>query len=190
MAPKNNKPEPILISSREGMQSLLSQCVGNKLEVARLNVEMEKEINAIRKNYQTKIDPKIRLIESQEAALQVWCLQNRSEFGDRKSIDLPTALIGFRDEPPGCEKKSKYTWAAVAQLLHSIELKDASGAVIFRGSDYTKQGDLSVDKEALLRDREKIPAEALRMAFIEIASDEIFYIKPKSEVLEDSKAVA
>jgi phage host-nuclease inhibitor protein Gam len=182
--------QPILISSREGMQGVVADIIRNKLKVAALTVEMEKEIADVQKRYQKRIDPVNQQIAVGEAGVQIWAQKNRAEFpGEKKSIDLPMAIVGFRQSPPSVEKKKKVNWDNAALLLRSVKI-EKDGAVLFDGTDYVVPGKPTLDKNALLRDIKNIPAEALEAAGIYFEQDEIFYIKPKSEVVEGTRLEA
>lgn len=179
--PKKPKIKPTVITSRDAMEAIVSQTVNLKLQVAALKVAMEQEIAKIQAAYQSEIDPLQREITVHEAGLHVWAEQNKSEFGARKSIELQTATLGFRTTPPAVEKSKKGNWDDVALRLASYK---ADG---FIGENYVAYGEPKVNKEAILRDRDEIPASVLRAVGIAISQEEVFYITPKSDVLPATK---
>jgi phage host-nuclease inhibitor protein Gam len=191
MAPKA-KFKPVIITSREAMQSVVADLVSAKLQHAAVTVEMEKEVAAVQARYAFKLDELGRTIQTQEAGLAVWAEKNRAEFfTERKSLELPQATLGFRTSPPSVQKIGKATWADVAQKLAAVVVHEPGvEEAVFVGENYVRYADPAVDKDGILRDRSVIPAEALKQAGIVIEQDETFYITPKSEVLEPSSQAA
>jgi len=178
---KKEKLKPVAIVSREGMRAVVAKVVKDKLKVASINIEMEKEIAEIQKRYQAKLDPLNREIQMSEAGLVLWAEKNKSEFGDLKSIDLPMARIGFRTSPPAVEKTStKDTWLQIAMRLATY----MEGDIV--GENYVRYADPVVDKEGIIADRSTLPESMLKAVGLKISQEENFYIAPKSEVLEPS----
>lgn len=178
---KKPKLEPCIILSREGLQAVTSELVKAKLRAAEIKVEMEKKIADIQSGYQAQLDEVNREIATKEAGIYVWAQKNRPEFGNRKSIDLAMAIIGYRTSPPSVEQiRSKEKVGDIAARLPSV-VDQASG---FDGAKYVRDGAPTIDKEKLLSDREKIPAEVLALAGLRIVQEEQFYITPKSEVID------
>lgn len=174
---KKTKIKPVLIHSREGFQGVVSEIVAAKLSAAALQVEMEQEIAQIQKRYQGDMDEISREIQAKEAGVHVWAVQNPKEFGERRSIELTQAIVGFRTCPPAVEKiRSRDTWGDIAQRLASVNDGE------FIGENYLRYKDPEVDKTSLIADRESIPERALKTIGIRIEQDEVFFIEPKSEV--------
>lgn len=175
---KKEKFTPCIISSREGLEATVADVILLKIQYAGLTAAMEEEIAKVQKRHQDGMLEVARRIETQEAGIYTYCQQHRKElFPEKKSIDMLLAEIGFRDEPHSVEKASKKdTWGAIAKRLLSLAW----------GKQYLTDPDPEIDKRALLADRKKITAEQLAAAGIKFEADEIFYIKPKSEVAEKS----
>lgn len=180
---KKPKIEPCIIVSREGVQAAVSDIVRAKLRAAELTVQMEKEVAEIQKRYLARLDEINREIATKEAGVFVWAERNRSEFGNRKSIDLTMAIIGYRTSPPAVEQiRSKEKVGDIAARLPSV-IDEESG---FIGENYVRYASPTIDKEKLLADREKIPASVLALAGLRIVQYEQFYITPKSEVIDST----
>lgn len=194
MSKKTPKFEPVLISSRDGMHAVVTQIVNDKLSLAGLKVEMEKEIAAIAEKYQGKIDALNRSVLMNEGGLQVWAERNPDQFGEKKSIDLPLARFGFRLSPHKVEKaKGVRNWDDVAsRLISTLITEDGTdnSPFIFEGEDYVRYSEATVDKAKLLANRKNIPADALKAAGIFFEQEENFFFEPKSEVLEASSQEA
>ena len=210
MTKKNTKFTPVLINSKDGLTAALNTLVSDKLALAALKIAMEEEIAAIQRRNQGRVEALTRDIAANEAGIQVFVTQRREELFPKgvKSLDFALATVGFRDTPHRVEKaRSKDTFDEIALrmaglVIHGEQLTDpATGeplfengeparVVIFDGNDYVRYADPDLDKKALLSNRQNIPAEALKAAGIKFDYDELFYIEPKSEVIEGKTEVA
>lgn len=195
--PQKQKIEPVLISSRESMIAHVNDVVTAKLRVVEIKAQLEQEIAALQKQHQREIDTLCRIIATKEAGVQLYCTQHRDrEFDKKKSIDLTLAVVGFEDTPASLEKVGKITWDEAAErmaglILHEVDGKgtpvlgpDNKPIVAFDGDDYVTYGSPALDKNAIKRDAEMIPPEVFKTVGIKIEKDEIFYIRPKSDVAE------
>lgn len=184
---QKQKIEPVLVSSREAMTAHVNDIVTAKLRTTELKAQMELEIAALERRYQRELDDLTRSIATKEAGVQLYCQQHRAtEFSTRKSIDLTLAVIGFEDTPASVEKVGKVTWEEIAERMAGLVLADAAGATTFDGDDYVNYGKPTLDKIAVKRDADLIPAEVFKTVGIRIEKDEIFYIRPKSDVAADT----
>lgn len=184
---KKTKIKPVLIHSREAMLAVVAELVSDKLALAAKHVEIEQAKADIEASYQSDIDDLARRVQMNEGGLHVWSDQHPEEFDGNKSIDLPSATFGFRKCPPAVEKaKGAKTWDEVVARLASTVVQDALGNPVFIGENYIRYGAASVDKAQLIADRESIPAAAMKAAGFTIEQEELFFFKPKSEVLEAS----
>jgi hypothetical protein len=180
---KKTKIKPVLIHSREAMLAVVANLVSDKLALAAKQVEIEQA--------KADIDELARRCQTNEAGLHVWSVQHPEEFDGGKSIDLPSATFGFRTCPPSVEKdKSARTWDDVAARLASTVINDATGQAIFIGENFVRYGSPTVDKTGLIAIRDEIPEAAKKSAGFTIEQEEIFFFKPKSEVLEASSQEA
>jgi len=175
---KKNKLNPCIISSREGMEAVVADIVGLKLDLAKKQAEMEKEIAEVQKRYQQPMLDLSKLIETKEAGVFIFCQGHREElFKDRKSIDTVLAVVGFEITPPRVEMiASKDKWGNVATRLEGLAW----------GADYIRQPDPAVNKEALIANRANFTRQQLAQAGIKFEQDENFFIRPKSEIAEQT----
>ncbi|HWD20478.1 MAG TPA: host-nuclease inhibitor Gam family protein [Verrucomicrobiae bacterium] len=172
---KHEKIKPRLITSRQALQAVVADIVDLRLLHAEKTARMEQEIAAVQKSYQDELVNLSRQIECNEAGAQVWAEQNRAEFGDKKSLDVVVAVVGFRTTPHRVEKRnSKETWGKIARKLQALVWGEA----------YVREPDPECNKEQLLQDRAKLSEEQLAAAGIRFEQDENFYIEPKSQVLD------
>lgn len=175
---KKHKLEPCLITSRQALEAVVADVVKLKLEHAQATAAMETEIAAVQKRHQESLLALARQIESREAGVQVYCTRNRADlFTDKKSIDMLLATVGFEITPPRVEKaNSKDTFPKIALRLVNLDWGDA----------YVRYGDPEVNREKILADRTILTPEQLREAGLKIEQDENFFIRPKSEVAEQT----
>lgn len=179
---KKAKIIPVIITSREAMESTVGDLVQRKIDYARAEAEMAKEIAAVQQRHMEKMLTIAKQIEIMEAGVYIYCAVNRAElFADKKSIDTLLATIGFRTHPHSVEKKgSKTTWDAIVTRLQNVPWGEA----------YVRDPAPQVNKDALLNDREKLTANQLATIGIYFDQEETFYIKPKTEVAEETKVAA
>jgi hypothetical protein len=184
---KKQKIQPVIITSREAMRVAAADLVADKLALEKLTVKIEARKLQIAREHQEEVDTLLRRIAATEGGLHAWSAIHKedAEFDGKRSIELPCARFGFRTCPPKVETENKGE-AAVNRLASVVVLDPSTDEPIFRGEDYIRYGAPAIDKDAILADRDKIPAEALVAAGIAIKQDELFFFEPKSEVLEAS----
>jgi phage host-nuclease inhibitor protein Gam len=200
---KNSKPkfQPVLLASKEGLSAALTTLVRAKLDHVAKTTEMEQEIAAIRKRYSLPLEALERDIATHEAGIQVYCAANRTTLlpEGKKSIDLQNAVVGFRETPARIEKRKGDTWEALALQMAGYVVRGglpadapegAEPPIVFNGEDYVRYPAPALDKEALHADRDTIPASVLKALGLRFEKDEVFFIEPKSEVIEPTKVEA
>ena len=178
---KKTKLPPCVITSRESLESTVADIVRAKLEFAVRNAAMEREIADVQKRHQANLLLIARDLQSKEAGVYVYCQSNRAAlFPEKKSIELLLATIGFELNPFSVEKLAKRdTWADIAARLAALDW----------GSAYVVDPEPAVSKSKLLADREKLTPDQLRQAGIAFNQEEQFYIRPKSEVAQETVTI-
>jgi phage host-nuclease inhibitor protein Gam len=178
---KRQKLEPCIISSRQGLDSVVADVVRLKLEHKEATAAMEKEIAEVQKQHQENLLSLAGQIEARESGAFHYCSANRAAlFPEKKSLDLLLAEIGFELTPPRVEKvRSKDTLGAIATRLLALVW----------GSKYVRQPAPEVNKEQILQDRAEL-GDKLAQAGLKIEQDENFFIRPKSQVAEQTVKVA
>jgi phage host-nuclease inhibitor protein Gam len=172
--------EPLIINTSEAAEIAVSMYVQEKLALAELKAQMEQQIAAVQDSYQSRVLASDDKIETLECAIQVWAETNRASFaldGKEKSKDFLLARVGFRTCPPSVEKAKKDTWEKLAKRL-------AASSV---GKKFLRKQPDAVDKEAILSGFKALSVEqfhALEQCGVRIEQDEVFYIKPKSEIAD------
>lgn len=131
-----------------------------------LIADMDAEILAIKKQYESDIAKQDGLIKQAADDLEAWALANPNLFEKPKSIAFLSGTLGFRTGTPKLALLNrKWNWetvtSAVEKLLpHFIRNKP------------------EVDKDAILGQREEL-AEFLPDVGLKVTQDEGFYIEPK-----------
>lgn len=175
---KRQKLEPCIINSRPALECVVADVVKLKIEHTLATASMERELADVQKRHQDSLLNLARQIEAKEAAVFVFCQKHRAElFPEKKSLDLLLACVGFETSPPRVEKiNNKDTFVKIGLRLESLDW----------GAAYVRYPDPEVNKERLLADRAKLRPEQLQEAGIKIEQDENFFIRPKSEVADQS----
>lgn len=174
---KKPKITPCIVTSRESMSSVVSDIVALKLRIAEQTTLMEQEILAIQNKYKERLVEMGQQLEIKEAGAYIWCQSNPREFGEKKSIDFVSATVGYRTCPPKVSPLfSKDSDKSIARRLEALSW----------GEDYLSRPDPKPDKDKLLADRNRLTPEQLRQAGIKFEQEEVFYIEPKSQIVEAS----
>ncbi|HWD94130.1 MAG TPA: host-nuclease inhibitor Gam family protein [Verrucomicrobiae bacterium] len=175
---KRQKLEPCIINSRTALDAVVADVVKLKLEHTQATAAMEQQIAEIQKRHQENLLGIARQIEAREAGVFVYCQKNRAAlFPEKKSLDLLLATVGFEMTPPRVEKISgKDTFGKISLRLESLDW----------GAAYVRYPDPEVNKEKILADRAQLRPEQLQEAGLKIEQDENFFLRPKSEVAEQS----
>lgn len=170
---KREALKPIPIGSQAAMESCVADYVRATIERTQLQTALDAEIAEVTKRHQAAILAQDAAIARLEQSVYIYCAQNRAGlFPDKKSIETPLAVVGFRKGNPSVDRvSSKLTWKEIVQRLLGLAW----------GADYVRDGDPELDKERLLADAPKLQPEQLAVVGIKIVQEERFYIEPKPE---------
>jgi phage host-nuclease inhibitor protein Gam len=170
---KREALKPIPIGSQAAMESCVADYVRATIERTQLQTALDAEVAAVTKRHQAAILAKDAEIARLEQSVYLYCAQNRAGlFPDKKSIDTPLAVVGFRFGKPAVDKVgSKVAWKDVVTRLLGLDW----------GADYVRDGEPEVDKSKILANANTLTAEQLATAGILISQEETFYIEPKPE---------
>lgn len=171
MTPTHNM-KLLSITSVESLDAAVADVVALKVQHTAAVAAKDKELVSLEKRHQLTIQTLADQIADQEAIIQDYCAANRDDlFTNKKSHETPLAVFGFEFTPYRVEKAKKLKWADVLARLVRLPW----------GKAYVRNGAPSVDKDALLADREKFKNQQLVAAGIEFDRDEQFFIRPKPE---------
>jgi phage host-nuclease inhibitor protein Gam len=176
------KPSLIEIDTREDAERHVGVASGLQLQINRLKIEMDTELLAIRKRYEGMLDMRERELDRVALSLESWANRNPQEFpAGRKSIEFVHGIVGFRTGTPKVKKGKKFpSLEAIAEVMASLPW----------ARKYIKRQVSTVNKEALIADRDVLTAEQLNTLGLQIVQDESFYIEPKTEELQQGAKVA
>ena len=139
---------------------------------SQLTSKMDVEITRIREKYQDELSKLSEVKEENFDKMQSYAVNNRDEFGKRKSLDFTHGILGFRTGTPSLKTKKGYTWASSLNLIKEfapnfIRVKEEP------------------NKELLLAEREELQATGLYEKIgVYVDQKETFFVEPKKEVLE------
>ncbi|HPA20929.1 MAG TPA: host-nuclease inhibitor Gam family protein [Verrucomicrobiae bacterium] len=190
---KRPRLEPIKIHSAEAMRGTVAEYCRLLAERTERKALLDQEVIGVQARHAEDLNRLDMAIARHEQAVAVFCEIHRDEIfpEKRKSLDLPSAVVGFRINPPKVEKgrgMGKVPEKDLAVRLASVEIREGGredGALLFRGEDYVRFGDPGIDKAKLIADRDIIPAEAFSAAGISVVQEEEFFISPKAEAARE-----
>lgn len=165
------------ITTRSELETLIGDVVGLQLRLDARRTEMESEIAAIRERHTPDLDALERELIDKRVRVHLWADENRDFFRGKKSVECHHGTVGFRSGPPRLEKiKPATSWDFIAQKLRRLAWAD--------GYIRSPKPQPEVNKEAILADRHKLPAEKLEKVGLRIVQDEKFYISPRARAAE------
>lgn len=167
------KNRTLKITSVEALESAIAQVVNLKNQHTAALAKKDAEVIAVEQRHQLTLTSLADQIAEQEEHCRKFCDAHRDDlFPVNKSRNLALADYGYEFTGWRVETTKKVTAAEAIKRL----LRTAWGKIYVRTP--TKQ---TLDKELLLKDREKLTAAQCEQAGILFANDEQFYIRPKPE---------
>lgn len=163
------------VATEEGLSAAVADFVQLKLDHAAKKTEMEKAVAETQEKFADPLAQIAEKIEQRYYGIVGYCETNRAKLFNNKSksVDLLTATLGFRVNPPSVQiigKKMKL--ADIAKKLLCLEW----------GGLFVRYPEPEVDKEAILAARGKLTKEQLDSVNLSITQEEEFFIKPKAEM--------
>jgi phage host-nuclease inhibitor protein Gam len=165
------------ISSPESLDVAVAEVVRLKIRHTEAVAGMDADVAALQKIHQSKITDLLERISDGETAVQDYCTARRAElFPDKKSRETVTAVFGFELTPWRVEPLKKIKLAEIIERLKRLPW----------GKLYLRAPKVTLDREALLKDRERIKEQHCAQGGFQFAQDEQFFIRPKPETAADS----
>jgi phage host-nuclease inhibitor protein Gam len=158
-----------IIETREEMERTVGEIAALVIDRDAMTAEMEGRLQDIRAEYEARLLENTNLTETKLAIAQDWAERNRDAFGKAKSIEGVHAAFGFRTGMPKLKTIAGWTWDAVKAWL------------LNHGGGYTRT-EVSVNKEEIIADREKLTETGLRKMGMKVVQDESFFVEPKREL--------
>ena len=185
--PRREKIAPI--TTRPGLECLVAEITNLQLQLAAAVARMEeRQAEAERKlaeqlrGEQQAAEAIGQKIKRRIAIVQAYVEENRDELFPeaKKSLELPTATIGFR-----FSSKAKVVLTGAEDDWESAALRLEA---LSWGAGYIRTPEPEVDKDKLIAARESLTPKQLAAAGVKFEQPEKFYVEPKSLVAETSTA--
>lgn len=132
--------------------------------------QMNKKIDAIKAAHQVRQSAPAEEIKTKTAVLERWAINHREIFGDRRSLDLPRAVIGFRTSTPSVKPVKGMTIGDVIENLLRMP----------GGDRFVRYPKPELDKQAVLAERDAF-SDLFEKVGIQIVQEERFFIEAKAE---------
>jgi phage host-nuclease inhibitor protein Gam len=161
------------IDGLSGVEQLLAEIATLKIREQDATAAKNEAIRIAEDTYNHQIKSLQDEIRIKVAALQAWSNANPKEFGDAKSIRLPSGTLGFRTGQPTVKPLSKWTWEKVLAALKAHPLM--AGLYVRTVEE--------VNREKLIADRDTLGAASLRDFGLKLDQGETFYVEPKLETV-------
>ena len=156
------------IETREEMERLCGEIAELVIGKQALTDELNGRLLEERSRYEKRLTEIGDSIDEKMPVAQDWAERNRDTFGNKKSLELVHAVVGFRTGTPKLKTATGWTWDAVKAWL------------VNHSKGYTRT-EVSVDKEGIIADRETLGEDGLRKMGVKVVQDEAFFIEPKQE---------
>lgn len=123
----------------------------------------------IREKNQDELADLEKIKEDSFSIMQAYAVDNRADFGNKKSMELAHGVFGFRTGTPKLKTLKGFTWNSVTNLLKEFL------------PDYIRTVEEPA-KDRLLCDREAPEVNTLfTKVGIMVDQDEVFFVEPKKE---------
>lgn len=136
-----------------------------------LTAKMNEKLAAIREQYEPELTSLEEQMQEPVAVLESYAIAQRNEWGEKKSVELASCVIGFHTNPPSISKDRKTQWGFIIALMKNNRLL----------KPFVKVKE-DVDKAALLKLRDDAKMlKAMNGVGITIEQEEQFYVDTKKE---------
>jgi phage host-nuclease inhibitor protein Gam len=158
------------IKTHAQMETLVREIAGLKLDEKLLLAGMDRELQAARDRYESRLLALERLLAEKTGLARAWARANPAAFGRRRSVDFGHGIAGFRTGPPRLATIVKCKWDRVLRSLRGLDW----GAAYIRVKE-------EINKEQIIADvgAGKLAEADLRQAGARVVREESFYIEPK-----------
>lgn len=158
-----------VLKSREEVETSLGEYARLTIERDALTVDMEERIRLVRAQFEERLAEANADAETEFELIADWAARNPGEFEKRKSLELTHGTIGFRTGMPKLKTLRGWTWDRVLEAL-----------AVKRMTRYLREV-VSVKKDLLLDERERIGEEGLKEIGLKAVQDETFFVEAKRE---------
>ena len=153
----------------EEFAETLAQRQALEIELDGIRNEMEAEMAKVRDQFGMDIASLTIQVETLSKLQLEWMRDHKAEFnGPPRSMDFPTATVGYRLGQPHLKPRSKWTWDKVLETLQKV-----NPAFIRNVPE--------VDRESLIAQRDDFGADGLAVFGLKVAQDDKAFIEIKRE---------
>lgn len=166
-----SRQKKVLISgiTRDQAEDAFARYADADARQQQITAKMDVQIIKIREKYAGELAELDEIKQQSFDEIQCFADNNRSEFGNKKSMEFTHGVIGFRTGTPKLKLRKGYTWNSVTNLLKEF----------LPGYVRTEE---SPAKDRLLADRDNPEtAQMFPKVGILVDQDETFYVEPKKE---------
>jgi phage host-nuclease inhibitor protein Gam len=168
------------IETQEELRATVAEIAADMIIARQTRANMEAELAEVRARYEADLIPLDKNIETATELVATYCTTRPDLFPkNSRSLDLVTAVIGFRTGQPKVKVLKRWTVPAV---IEALKAKRLFGLV--------RQVE-ELDKERVIADsRNGTFAEAdLKAVGLSVVQDERFYVEPKDLSAEPTQSV-
>jgi phage host-nuclease inhibitor protein Gam len=127
---------------------------------------MDAQLQNVRDKYARELTELSEAIEARTELIEEYCAAHPDLFPkDRRSVELPHAVIGYRTGQPAAKPKKGWTWAAVLEAVKARKWLEFLRETV------------ELNKDALVTARDD--AGRLDKIGVQIVQAERFYVEPK-----------
>ena len=165
----------LVLSTEEAMVGALNRHAELALVLKEEDAAHEVKVAALNTGHTEATQQRREELGQLETSIHLYATVHRAELfpDDKKSKEYANAVIGFRLNPPSVETLlPKESEATVALRLEALPW----------GEPYVKVGKVTLNKDALKRDRLTLTPEQLAQAGLTFAQAENFFIEPTAKM--------
>jgi len=155
------------IETQEELRAVVGDVAADMITASNLRGNMEAELAAVRARFEADLIPLEKQIDDNTELVATYATTHPDLFPKgARSLDLLTAVIGFRTGQPKVKVLKRWTLPAVIEALKARKWRQFIREVE------------ELDKERIIAERAQYPDEVLKSVGIQVAQDERFYIEP------------
>jgi phage host-nuclease inhibitor protein Gam len=174
------------IASREEMEIVVGEIAKLQSKEQQFTAEMNIEIERVKRHYTVDLADLTEKIDLRYKRVREWAETNQTHFDKVRSLATTHGKIGFRMGNYAVTKIKGWTWDRVLEKLTEFDLlskKKKEEGVETDPKSFEEKivGYLrltpSINKEALIADRELFPKDELLRIGCQVEREETFYIE-------------
>lgn len=191
--PTSTEQITVLLRTRESAERTVREIIDRQIAREKLIAARDAEVQTVLAKHNPKIDDATLAIDTDFELLETWSEENRTEFGDAKSLVINGHRIGWRTGNPKVETRGKLTFKTiVSQLIKAGG--DLKAKFVREKPELNKEAVLEINRvaegkadslktlEPEQRDQAIAAARAaLKELGVRVTQTENFYLEPDRE---------